>query len=470
MFNRLPIRIRLTAVFLAVMLSMIFAGGIVVRSAVTRSIDQSINAGLKSRVDDLASRARTSGATLVAIPPRTLVSEESSFAQVLAQNGTIITSSERFAGEPLLTKDEVQSALVGTLIRDLKDGHEGRPIRIIASSTRFHGQPAVVVAGTALDVRAKTRKDLTLLLWIGGAIAALLASLVGYFLAALALGAVDRMRAAADQIDATSLGERIPVPPARDELQRLSLTFNALLDRVESAFAHERQFIARASHELRTPIAIIKTELELALAGAGPLANLDTARDRVSVLEQRIESAEAETDRLGQLATALLHSSPATAGAPDGSLRITKAEVSLESLIDSVQYRFSERARRSGRGISHAITARASAGPTDVVVDRLRIEQAIANLVENSLQHGTGDISLELDRDDDHWLITVTDQATGVPPAARPGSSVSPSPSAAVDATARTGLGLQLVREIMQAHGGDLTFTTSGMPTLQFPS
>lgn len=105
-----------------------------------------------------------------------------------------------------------------------------------------------------------------------------------------------------------------------------------------------------------------------------------------------------------------------------------------------------------------------------MVVDRLRIEQAIANLVENSLQHGTGDISLELDRDDDHWLITVTDQATGVLPAARPGSSVSPSPSAAVDATARTGLGLQLVREIMQAHGGDLTFTTSGMPTLQFPS
>ena len=124
----------------------------------------------------------------------------------------------------------------------------------------------MVVVGESLEDRDEAVESLGSLLLIGGPIALLLAALAGYGATAAALRPVERMRARAAAIEATDPGAPAPGAAAPTTRSAASATtLNAMLDRIEAAFARERTFVADASHELRTPLAILKTELELAL-------------------------------------------------------------------------------------------------------------------------------------------------------------------------------------------------------------
>ena len=148
-----------------------------------------------------------------------------------------------------------------------------------------------------------------------------------------------------------------------------------MLGRIDAALAHERAFVADASHELRTPLAILKTELELALRGEKTPDELRAA----------ITSASEETDRLTQLAEDLL----VIARSDQGGLPVHREQVDVEELLEGVRARFASRAAEAGRALS--VDAGAAAA---IAVDRVRIEQALANLVENALRHGEGRVRL----------------------------------------------------------------------------
>ena len=124
----------------------------------------------------------------------------------------------------------------------------------------------------------------------------MLASLVGYFLAGLSLQPVEAMRRRAAKISAETPGERLPVPETRDELERLGSTLNEMLGRLEEGLQRERDFVADAGHELRTPLALLRTELELALRHGASEEELRGA----------IRGSIEEVDRLAQLADDLL--------------------------------------------------------------------------------------------------------------------------------------------------------------------
>jgi len=242
------------------------------------------------------------------------------------------------------------------------------------------------------------------------------------------------MRRKAASISAATPGSRLPVPVARDEVQRLAETLNDMLARLETAFAHERRFVADASHELRTPLALLKTELELALRHPRSRAEL----------EEALRSAAEETDRLTALASDLL----LIARSDQGGLPVNPETLSSGVVLATVADRFSGRAAELGRRIEVVDGDVAFDG------DPKRIEQALGNLVDNALVHGAGTVTLTALRSDGRVELHVADEGPGLPEEFA--SSAFDRFSRADEARRRSGsgLGLAIVEAIARAHGG----------------
>ena len=209
-----------------------------------------------------------------------------------------------------------------------------------------------------------------------------------------------------------------------------------MLDRLETAFEHERRFVSDASHELRTPLALLRTELELALRKPRSHAELEDA----------LRSAAEETDRLTALAADLL----LIARSEHHAMPINLEEVSAHELLAAVAGRFSGRAAELGRDLDVDDAGEDLAFDAD----RKRLEQAVGNLVENALIHGSGTVTLFARRTGAALVLHVTDEGDGFP--AGFVSRAFDRFSRADEARRRTGsgLGLAIVQAIAAAHHG----------------
>jgi signal transduction histidine kinase len=326
----------------------------------------------------------------------------------------------------------------------------GEHVRMLALPVTADGKPIVVVVGSSLEQRTQTLTDLRTQLLVGGPIALLLASLAGYLLAAAALRPVERMSERAATISATSAGRRLPVPAADDEISRLGMRLNEMLARLESALERERTLVSNASHELRTPLALIKAEIELALSEP----------ESAPALAAALRSAGEETDRLSQLADDLL----LLARVDSGALPLRRSSVPIREVLDTIATRFERRATDKGRRIEVSAPAGLIA-----LADRRRLEQALSNLVENALRHGSGTVTLRSEEDDGLLTLAVLDEGAGFPAGFTAHAFERFSRADASQAGA--GLGLAIVSAIAQAHGG--TASASNTPagvTLSLPA
>jgi signal transduction histidine kinase len=243
---------------------------------------------------------------------------------------------------------------------------------------------------------------------------------------------VERIRERVARIGAARLGERVPVPPTRDEIARLAITMNMMLDRLQSAQSAQRQFVADASHELRSPLATFATGLEV--AGADPTG--EVWRDLRPVMA-------AEIDRMSVLVEHLL----LLARADDRGLELDVVDVDLDDLLaeEAGRLRASTALRIGGR-----IT------PVRVNGDPLRLSQVIRNLADNAVRHASGRVELSLRQEGDEAVLTVEDDGPGVPEDQRErvfDRFVRLDESRA-RASGGSGLGLAIVREVLAAHGG----------------
>jgi two-component system, OmpR family, sensor kinase len=282
----------------------------------------------------------------------------------------------------------------------------------------------VIVVGESLEDRDETLAGLLRAFAIGGGAAVLLASLLGYALATGALRPVDAMRRRAESVSFAS-DERLPLPRAQDEIHRLGVTLNDMLARLRGSYGRERQFVADASHELRTPIAVIKAELEGALRS-------DDARPAIS-------AAIEECDHLAHLAEDLL------VLARD-ELEVRPERQDAREVLEAARARFAERAERAGR----TIRVDAADGAT-VEADPLRLRQALNNLVDNALRHGEGDVTLAA-RD---GALEVADEGPGFGDLGERAFERFTRGDAA-RTRGGAGLGLAIVRAIAEAHGGSV--------------
>jgi two-component system OmpR family sensor kinase len=412
------------------------ATGVFVYLRFESELDATINAGLRSRANDVAALVREAGSGL-RDGHQSLVGRNESFAEVLTAGGGVTDSSLAVSDHVLLTSVELQKALRQPVYLDrgplpgLQDES-----RLLAVPVDARGRRQVVVVGTSTEARSESLSDLAQLLLLGGPIALLFASLAAYGVAAAALKPVEAMRSRAAEISAAEPDRRLPVPPSHDEVARLGKTLNEMLERLGKALEHERAFVADASHELRTPLAILRTELELALAaGRSPVE-----------LRAALVSAAEETDRLTQLSEDLL----TIAQTERGELPLRLARIDLTEALDGIRQRFARRAEEAGR----AIEVRGHT-PLMLDADGLRLDQAFGSMVDNALRYGTGVIELEASLGDGLVEVHVLDRGRGFPPEFLGRAFERFSRASSSNRDGGSGLGLAIVETVARAHGGE---------------
>lgn len=412
------------------------ATGVFVYLRFGAELDSTINAGLRSRARDVAALVKEADSGLGG-GRQNLVGRTESFAEVLDSNGHVSDSSRAVGRHLLLSPAELRRALRGPIFlsRGPLPGLQDES-RLFALPVGARGQQRVVVVGTSTEPRNESLSDLLQLLFAGGPVALILASLAAYGVAAAALHPVEAMRARAAEISAAKPDRRLPVPPSHDEVARLGKTLNEMLERLGEALEHERAFVADASHELRTPLAILRTELELALAeGRSP-----------EELRAALASAAEETDRLTQLSEDLL----TIAQTERGELPLRLARMDLAEVLDGVSRRFSRRAQDRSRAIEVSVP-----GSIELEADRLRLDQAVGSMVDNALRYGAGPIELEVSAENGSAEIHVLDRGRGFSEEFLGRAFERFSRASASSHDGGSGLGLAIVRTVARAHGGD---------------
>lgn len=434
--KRVPIRLRVAAAFAIAMAVVLALTGWLLYIRLDSHLSLALDRQLRLRSQDLATLVRESEASLADTGGSPFIEAGESYAQLLDLRGRVLDATPPLGAAMLLTASELRAARNETIFggRSSVPGLD-EPSRLLASPLVRRGRQLVLVVGATTEDRAETLSSLRNELLITGPIALLLASLAGYALAGLALRPVESMRRRAEAISAETPGERLPVPETGDEVERLGETLNAMLNRLEDALEREREFVADAGHELRTPLALLRTELELALRHA----------ESPEELREAVRSSSQEVDRLAQLADDLL----LAARSDRGKLALRLERLTTSELLTSVARRFEWRAQETDRPL-HVVVD----GGTLVEGDRIRLEQALGNLVDNALRHGGGEVRLSTRESDALVELHVRDEGNGFPPEfldhafdrfARPDETRSRGGS---------GLGLSIVQVIAGAHGG----------------
>jgi signal transduction histidine kinase len=424
MMRRWPLRIRLTAAFTAVMALVLLAVGTLTVAHTKESLDEAITESLSYRVANLRPIAAATDPLLASSDPDTA-------QQIIALDGQVLAATSNLAGQIALSPSELDTARRVQLVADhSRLGDLQGPVRVAAGPVPGG---RIVVAAQSLADRDAAVADLRNELVTGFPIVLLAAALGAYLLAAAALRPVERMRARAAGISTTDAHARLPVPPARDEIQHLGTTFNELLQRLQDALERERQFVSDAGHELRTPLSLLTTELELALRR--PRSNPE--------LIAAMRSALDETIRLSRLARDLL-----TVADTSSSAEPPTIDLRTQLLAIGERYR---RSLGDQLDIDCPAAQYIRADPAD-------LDRIIGNLIDNATQHGAPPITIHVQQvSADNLEIRVADHGRGFPDGFLPHAFDRFSRADTARTTGGTGLGLAIVDTLTQRNHGSVT-------------
>ncbi len=356
---------------------------------------------------------------------------------------------------PLLTPSQQREARQGRIT--LTETIDGESQRVMAEPVP--GRPGwTAAAAVSLEAADGTVSALVARLAIGGSVFVVAFGIGAYLLARAALAPVERLRREAAAMSERDAAARLPVPATRDEIAALAGTMNDLLERLHATLARQRSLVADASHELRTPFAVLSAELELA---ARP------GRSRAELAEAVGNAAE-EAGRLARITDDLL----TLASSDERQLEIRAEPADVGGLLA----RSTEQARR--RAAERGVTLRLSVpdGLT-ALIDADRVRQAADNLIDNALRFAPpgSDVAVSAAGTGSDITITVADAGPGFEPGFLPHAFERF--SRPDDGRARTnggaGLGLAIVDAIARAHGGTAMAGNrpegGAMVQLQFP-
>jgi heavy metal sensor kinase len=271
------------------------------------------------------------------------------------------------------------------------------------------------------------------------------AILVGGWIAARALEPVDRMITEVREItDGRSLHRRLAMPMARDELSRLAETVNQMMTRLERSFAALRRFTADASHELKTPLTVVRAGVERAITRP------DMPPETLAPLEETLQEVNRMTELLDSLLT--------LARADEGRAELHREPVDLREILEEAGETGELLAEHAGVGME----IRLPPEPVVVSVDRSRLRQLALNLIENAVKYTPrgGHVSVELGSHDGRAVFTVADTGIGIAAGDLPHVFDrfwrADSARTRTSERAGTGLGLAICKWIAEAHGGTI--------------
>ncbi|MFN8124101.1 MAG: HAMP domain-containing sensor histidine kinase [Thermoleophilia bacterium] len=403
--------------------------GVLVYLVFRQGVDSRIDEELADRQGQIVLLARNAPD-----PEAILARAGEPLLQIYGRDGAPVATSTQLAGGRLMAAQDVRRAaaapimLTRTRLPGLTDGARVRAFPIPGGRVAAIAEPR--------DDRETTLHRLAVILGLSLPLALIVASVAGYRVARAALRPVEAMRAQAAAIGTGDLHDRLAVPGTRDELDRLAVTLNELLGRLQRAVEQERRIVADASHELRTPVSILLTRLDVALR-----QDLDH-RELLHVVQE----ARGDARRLARLSEDVLM----LARADQGGLPIRPAPVEVHDLLESAI------ARNSAEAGDRTIRIRQDIpGGAVVLADPDRTAQIMDNIITNAIRHGEGDIELEARVSSSHVRISVHDHGPGYPPEFLPHAF--DRFSQAVGVRQGGGLGLAIVAALVTAQGGTVT-------------
>ncbi len=431
------VRVRTTlAASLAVAVALT-AGAVAVSELQTRTLTRNVDDALRVRADDV-------GALLADGSLPAVLSErrgDEAFVQVLDARGRVVAASVNIAGEPPLVAGFAPPA--GPELRIFEElALDDDPFRVIA-------QPAgggTIYVAASLDPVFESRDALNGILLLAVPLLVLLVGALTWLVVGRALSPVEAIRREVSTIGGDDLHRRVPEPAPHDEVGRLARTMNEMLDRLEESQRRQQQFVADASHELRSPLTGIRAQLEVDLAHPEDARPVETER---VVLEEAI--------RLQDLVEGLLELARADAG-----------ETAPMEPVDLDDVVLAEIERVRGRD-AVAIDARGVSG-AQLIGNREQLTRAVRNVLENAARHAFARIAVSLVEEAGTVVLAVTDAGPGVPVEERERifERFTRLEASRARRSGGAGLGLAIAREIVTRHGGSVAVDAAHSPGARF--
>jgi signal transduction histidine kinase len=436
-FERISLRGRLMAIGVLGVAGALVLGGVILYAVLASSLTRTVQSEALASAREIALLVN-SGQTPDPVP-----GSGAQVVQVLSADNRVVTASltaDRLT--PLVTPEERAQALAGdvVVVAGNRSGMSGGLQVSAIEAGPANNRVVVVAALPTADLESATTTLRNLLLVVFPLLLVVCA-VIAWRVIGAALAPVEELRSGASRIDGSSTDERLPVPPTRDEIAALATTLNEMLDRVASARRTQRAFVADAAHELRSPLATMRTQLEVAARlgdGNGLPAELIPEVRRLSSLVEDLLLLARSDD--GQLARAEARSETVDLGAlaHDVAGRYASARVPVQ-LLAPVQR-------------SHV------SGSYD------ELYRALTNLVDNAVRHAASRVDVAVEVSDDVSQLIVTDDGTGIPETDR--ERVFDRFTRLDDARDRdsggTGLGLAIARELLRRNGAHVSLEDAG--------
>ncbi|MEO5711692.1 MAG: HAMP domain-containing sensor histidine kinase [Nocardioidaceae bacterium] len=427
-------RVRTTGLAALVSAVALVAGSALLLLTLDDSLHRSGDDLARGRVHDLAVQSHDG-----TLPPVLDSILGNSVGQVFTTDRRVLAASPNIVGKGPISGPAPAATPSLRIIYGAPDDAELENYRVWVARADTPSGPVTVVAGSSLESVSEASQTLSRDLSIGVPLLVALVALATWLVVGRTLRPVDDIRTEVAAIRDQDLGRRVPVPVTGDEIGRLALTMNEMLDRLEQSSRRQREFVADASHELRSPVAALRAQLEVSLAHQD--------QDWPAAARRML----GDTDQMERLVSDLLFLARASETMPPRSALVDLDDVVLE-----------EAARIRSRATVRVDTGQVSAAPVRGDADELR--RLVRNLVENAVRHASSVVRLRVVTGDGTARLDVADDGAGVDVVDRDrvfDRFFTADASRVRGSGTGSGLGLAIARAIALRHGGDLSLVTS---------